>query len=83
MNTDNMIVEIDVREDIKQKIEPFSKIMNAVKSLEANQQLVLHAPFNPFPLFKVMKKKGFTHHSEQIDKKHWKITFSPMKGEFL
>lgn len=74
-------IEIDVREDIKLKIEPFKKIMDAVKSLEGDQQLILHAPFNPFPLFKVMAKKGFDHESEQIENKHWKITFTRKEGD--
>ncbi|WP_138416471.1 DUF2249 domain-containing protein [Aquibacillus sediminis] len=76
----NHFVEVDVREDIKQGIEPFHKIMDAIKNLQDGQQLVLHAPFNPFPLFKVMAKKGFDHESEQIEKKHWKITFTKKDG---
>jgi hypothetical protein len=69
------IVELDVREDLKNKIEPFQKIMEAVKSLNANDTFILHAPFNPVPLFAVLKAKGYTHESEEIDSKHWKITF--------
>ncbi|MDL4840585.1 DUF2249 domain-containing protein [Aquibacillus rhizosphaerae] len=76
MNEKSTVVEVDVREDIKNNIEPFKKIMDAVKTLEPNQQLILHAPFNPFPLYKVLGKKGFTHQSEQLEKKHWKIIFT-------
>ncbi|WP_226037671.1 DUF2249 domain-containing protein [Aquibacillus saliphilus] len=83
MNHKSEIVEVDVREEIKQNIEPFSKIMNAVKSLEGDQQLVLHAPFNPFPLFKVLKKKGYEHESVKVDKKHWKIIFTKEDGDKL
>ena len=68
-------IELDVREDLKNKIEPFQKIMEAVKILNANDTFILHAPFNPVPLFAVLKAKGFTHESEEIESKHWKITF--------
>jgi hypothetical protein len=69
------IVELDVREDIKNKLEPFQKIMGAIKDLDANDTFILHAPFNPVPLYAVLKAKGFTHETEEIDSKHWKITF--------
>lgn len=68
-------VELDVHEDLKNKLEPFQKIMGAVKDLNVNDTFILYAPFNPVPLFAVLKAKGFTHESEEIDSKHWKITF--------
>ncbi|WP_453990497.1 DUF2249 domain-containing protein [Bacillus nitroreducens] len=69
------VVEIDVREDLKNKIEPFQKIMEAVKPLQNGDAFILHAPFKPTPLFPILKAKGFTNEAEQIDKKHWKVTF--------
>jgi Uncharacterized conserved protein (DUF2249) len=68
-------IELDVREDLKNNIEPFQKIMEAIKDLTDNDIFVLHAPFKPIPLFAVLKAKGFTHKAEEIDKKHWKVTF--------
>ncbi|MDR6122635.1 hypothetical protein QFZ87_002232 [Bacillus sp. SLBN-46] len=70
------IIELDVREDLKNKLEPFQKIMEAVKECKTNDLFILHAPFKPVPLFSVLKAKGFTHEEEEIDKKHWKITFT-------
>lgn len=71
------ILELDVREDLKNKIEPFQKIMEALKELKGDNDIfILHAPFKPTPLFAVMKAKGFTHVEEEIDKKHWKVTFT-------
>ncbi|MEH7437163.1 DUF2249 domain-containing protein [Neobacillus drentensis] len=70
------IIELDVREDLKNKLEPFQKIMEAVKECNTNDLFILHAPFKPVPLFSVLKAKGFTHEEEEIDKKHWKITFT-------
>lgn len=76
------IVELDVREDLKNKLEPFQKIMTAITDLQENDVFVLHAPFKPVPLFAVMKAKGFIHETEELDKKHWKITFTK-RGETL
>ncbi len=69
------LIELDVREDLNKKHEPFQKIMEAVSALKENDTFILHAPFKPVPLFAVMKAKGFTHESEEIEKKHWKVTF--------
>ncbi|TKC19664.1 DUF2249 domain-containing protein [Robertmurraya kyonggiensis] len=77
---DKRIVELDVREDLKNKIEPFQKIMEAIKNLGAGDVFILHAPFKPAPLFTVLKAKGFEHEVEEIEKKHWKVTFTK-KGD--
>lgn len=70
------IIELDVREDLKNKIEPFQKIMEAIKELKnENDTFILHAPFKPVPLFAVLKAKGFSHEEEEVEKKHWKVTF--------
>src|SRR5690625_3814662 len=73
-------VELDVREDIKLKKEPFDKIMRTIKQLKKGQKLILHAPFNPVPLHKVLKRRGFEHELEKIERKHWKVTYMK-KGE--
>lgn len=69
------VVELDVREDLRLKKEPFDKIMGTVKNLEKGQAFVLHAPFNPVPLHAVLKRKGFTHDAVKIERKHWKVTY--------
>lgn len=70
------IIELDVREDINNKLEPFQKIMEAIKNLNKDDLFILHAPFKPVPLFAVLKAKGFTYEEEKLDKKHWKVTFT-------
>ncbi len=69
------IVELDVREDLKLKNDPFHKIMGVVSGLKDGQSFILHAPFKPTPLLGVMKKKGFSNKVEEIDSKHFKVTF--------
>ncbi|WP_449620269.1 DUF2249 domain-containing protein [Robertmurraya sp. Marseille-Q9965] len=77
---DKKIIELDVREDLKNNIEPFQKIMEAIKNLSAGDVFILHAPFKPAPLFTVLKAKGFEHEAEELEKKHWKVTFTK-KGD--
>ncbi|OIK17076.1 hypothetical protein BIV60_00680 [Bacillus sp. MUM 116] len=69
------VVELDVREDLKNKLEPFQKIMGAIKDLKESDIFILRAPFKPVPLIAVLKTRGFTHEAEEIAKDHWKVTF--------
>ncbi|WP_017754604.1 DUF2249 domain-containing protein [Calidifontibacillus oryziterrae] len=69
------VIELDVREDIAGKLDPFQKIMNAIGPLESGDILILHAPFKPTPLLGVLGSKGFSSEAEEIDEEHWKVTF--------
>lgn len=69
------IVHLDVRDDIKNGVEPFAKIMGAVKSLGGNQVLVLRAPFEPFPLYQVLGQRGFAHWIERRADDDWSVWF--------
>jgi uncharacterized protein (DUF2249 family) len=73
---DGKVVVLDVREDLNNKLEPFQKIMEAIADLKAQDIFILHAPFKPVPLFAMLKAKGFEHESEEMEKKHWKVTFT-------
>ena len=70
------ILRVDVREDIQNGGEPFSKIMSAVAMLRPEQQLLLVAPFEPKPLFAVLAKQGFQHAARQISLTHWEVCFT-------
>ncbi|GAM12576.1 DUF2249 domain-containing protein [Mesobacillus selenatarsenatis] len=74
-------IELDVREDINNKLEPFQKIMESIGDLQLNDSLILHAPFKPVPLYGVLKAKGFEHEVEKIEAKHYKITFTKKGGK--
>ncbi|MCC6823894.1 MAG: DUF2249 domain-containing protein [Verrucomicrobia subdivision 3 bacterium] len=67
---------VDVREDIRNGREPFSKIMSAVAALPADGQLLLIAPFEPAPLFGVLAKQGFKHESRQLESGDWEVLFT-------
>jgi uncharacterized protein (DUF2249 family) len=74
-SVEGRIVELDVREDLLNKLEPFEKIMTAVKELNKEDTFVLHATFKPTPLLGVLKVKGFNHAIEQKAPDHWIVTF--------
>ncbi len=68
-------IELDVREQLKKKLEPFQLIMDAVKKLEKDDLFVLHATFKPTPLLGLMKTKGFHNKVEKVGDEHWITTF--------
>lgn len=65
----------DVREDLRNGQEPFSKIMAVVSMLAPEDVMELIAPFQPAPLYKMLAKRGFDYTEEQRPDGDWKITF--------
>jgi hypothetical protein len=70
------VVELDVREDIAKSEDPFQKIMKTVTSMQTGDVLILHAPFQPVPLYGVLTAKGFKYDTVQLDEKHFKTLFT-------
>jgi uncharacterized protein (DUF2249 family) len=77
------IVELDVREDLKNKLEPFQKIMSAVKKLEKGDVFVLHSTIKPTPLMTIMKTKGYASEVEKKRDDHFITTFKKKKRSLL
>ena len=69
-------VTVDVREDIRKGQEPFTKIMNAAAQLQVDENLLLIAPFQPEPLFAVLRKQGFAYAAKQITSGDWEVLFT-------
>ncbi len=70
------IITVDVRDEIRDGREPFSKIMNAASALRAEERLLLIAPFEPVPLFGVLAKQGFVHKGQTTASGDWEILFT-------
>lgn len=68
-------VELDVRAQLRNKLEPFELIMDTVKKLGKEDVFVLHATFKPTPLLGVMKLKGYVNKVEKLEADHWVTTF--------
>jgi uncharacterized protein (DUF2249 family) len=69
------ITDVDVREDLKKGIEPFSRIMEAQASVEQGGVLRLRATFEPVPLYMVLGKQGFSHWTERFADDDWRVWF--------
>jgi uncharacterized protein (DUF2249 family) len=67
---------VDVRDDIRSGREPFSKIMSAAARLQADQELLIIAPFEPTPLFSVMKQQGFSYTAKPTPTGDWEVLFT-------
>jgi uncharacterized protein (DUF2249 family) len=68
-------VYLDVREDVRVGREPFARIMAAVDGLRPDGVLVLRAPFEPVPLYRVLARRGFAHWTESGEAEDWRVWF--------
>ncbi len=75
------VVELDVREELRSGHEPFSIIMAAVDALAPDETLRLRATFEPAPLFRVLGKRGYEHHSVAHAPDDWSIWFYPSAAD--
>lgn len=73
--TGSSTVELDVRDDLRNGREPFSRIMATVGALRPDDTLHLRATFEPAPLFKVMGKRGYAYRAEQHAPDDWSVWF--------
>lgn len=69
------IVEADVREDLRKGREPFQLIMAARDKVPEDGALVVLATFEPAPLYRVMEKAGWAHHTEELGPEDWRVWF--------
>lgn len=72
------VIRVDVREHIEAGRDPFSVIMGAVSRLNAGDQLLLIAPFEPTPLFGLMASRGFDYKGKELPDGSWEILFFPI-----
>jgi uncharacterized protein (DUF2249 family) len=68
-------VRLDVREDIRAGREPLARIMAAVDGLPPDGVLILRAPFEPVPLYRVLGRRGFAHWAERLAADDWAVWF--------
>lgn len=68
-------VVVDVRADQRRQKEPFQRIMAAVESLDAAEELVVINTFEPTPLYTVLGRRGFAHATAQVGPEEWHVRF--------
>ena len=69
------VLDLDVREDLRNGREPFSRIMAARRDLPGDGVLRLRAVFEPVPLYAVMAKQGYAHWTERLADDDWRVWF--------
>jgi uncharacterized protein (DUF2249 family) len=69
------IVTLDVREDIRAGREPFTRVMQTAASLQAGEALLLVAPFEPVPLYRMLGREGFSNRARAIADGDWEVLF--------
>jgi len=74
------VIELDVREDLRNGQEPFSRIMAARREVPSGGALGVRAIFEPVPLYAVMEKQGLTHHTERLGPEDWRVWFYAEAG---
>lgn len=75
------IVDLDVREILRAKQEPFPVIMDGVNKLADGEVLQLHATFEPKPLLKVLGKQGYASTVQKVADDHYIVQFYTAASE--
>ena len=69
------ITDLDVREDLRNGIEPFSRIMAAQSEIPVGGVLRLRATFEPMPLYTALGRQGLSHWTERFADDDWRVWF--------
>ncbi len=69
------IVDLDVRDDLRNGVEPFNRIMQAQQRVAPGAILRVRAIFDPVPLYMVLGKQGFSHWTEKLADDDWRVWF--------
>ena len=65
----------DVRELIRQGVEPFPQIRRRVDALKPSEGLIILAPFLPSPLIEKLGSEGFASKVERGEGADWIVCF--------
>ena len=69
-------VTLDVRADIRAGRNPFGSIIDTVSRLKSGERLRLFAPFEPVPLYGILRRQGFACESRQTPTGDWEVILS-------
>lgn len=76
MSGGTKVVTLDVREELERGGQPLSRILEVARTIVAGQSLKLITPFEPLPLFVVLRRFGLKHRAKQIAVDHWETIFA-------
>ena len=75
MPPQNKFKRFDVRDLLRNGIEPFPEIFQRVNALEPDQGLIVVAPFLPSPLIERLGGEGFASKVERGSGSDWIVYF--------
>lgn len=68
-------IVVDVRDDLREGIEPFAAIMAALRDTPPDHAFVLLTTFRPEPLIALLGDQGFQCDAEELLGGEWRVTF--------
>ncbi|HWA17058.1 MAG TPA: DUF542 domain-containing protein, partial [Gemmatimonadales bacterium] len=69
-------IRLDVRPLLAAGHEPLPHILQAADQVPLGGSFELTAPFEPMPLYRVMRRQGFTAHAASREAGTWVVTFA-------
>ena len=76
LRSEGTTFHLDVRPLLENGGEPYVYIMDCVNQIGAQEQLVVHALFEPKPLVAQMVRMGLRAECARVDADHWTLTIS-------
>jgi len=67
--------KLDVRPMIARGEEPLTALLDVADKVGIGEILIVDAPFDPAPLRRLLDRKGFEDHAEQLSDEHWRVHF--------
>lgn len=77
MNPSLLPLDLDVRPLVLRQRPPLPAILDAVARLGRGQALRLRVPFEPTPLYALLKQHGFQAEPRDCGDGSWEVTFTP------
>ena len=68
-------LRLDVRPLLTQNRPTMAAVLAAVNRLEPGQDLLVMAPFEPVPLYKLLLERGLVPESRHLENGDWEIHF--------
>ena len=69
-------VLLDVRSDVEHDGEPYIRMMEVAQAIRPGETFVIIAPFEPIPLYDVLRAQGFLYETQQVAHNEWVVCFS-------
>ncbi len=67
---------LDVRPDVEHDGEPYVRMMEAAQTIKPGEAFVVIAPFEPIPLYDVLRAQGFLYETQQVARDEWMVCLS-------